>query len=346
MDLFNSLTINLVFLICLYFFFKKKSILIDNTSYSIHKKIGKENNSPILIGGLYLLFLSLFYFKNLTIEIHIILFLICVIGIMSDKSFITSAFLRFLLQLFLLLFIVYFGNLNISDLRIDFLNEILKNRLLNISLTIFCLAILLNGTNFIDGLNGLVVGYYILLLASLIFAMFVNDQIIFKEYNFNFIVILFNSLIFFFVLNIFGKVYMGDSGSYLIAIIIGIYFIKFYELNIFISPYYIALLLWYPAFENLFSLVRRVINQNEISMPDNMHLHQLIFRFLRIKKYFNYKMINSISSIIILLFNTPSFIFASLNIFDTKKLLLILVINISAYCIVYFKIKFFLSNKN
>jgi UDP-N-acetylmuramyl pentapeptide phosphotransferase/UDP-N-acetylglucosamine-1-phosphate transferase len=346
MDLFNSLTINLVFLICLYFFFKKKSILIDNTSYSIHKKIGKENNSPILIGGLYLLFLSLFYFKNLTIEIHIILFLICVIGIMSDKSFITSAFLRFLLQLFLLLFIVYFGNLNISDLRIDFLNEILKNRLLNISLTIFCLAILLNGTNFIDGLNGLVVGYYILLLASLIFAMFVNDQIIFKEYNFNFIVILFNSLIFFFVLNIFGKVYMGDSGSYLIAIIIGIYLIKFYELNIFISPYYIALLLWYPAFENLFSLVRRVISQNKISMPDNMHLHQLIFRFLRKKKYFNYKMINSISSIIILLFNIPSFIFASLNIFDTKKILLILSINILVYCTVYLKIKIFLSNKN
>ena len=346
MDLFNSLTLNLVFLICLYFFFKKKSILIDNTSYSIHKKIGKENNSPILIGGLYLLFLSLFYFKNLTIEIHIILFLICVIGIMSDKSFITSAFLRFLLQLFLLLFIVYFCNLNISDLRIDFLNEILKNRLLNISLTIFCLAILLNGTNFIDGLNGLVVGYYILLLASLIFAMFVNDQIIFNEYNFNFIVILFYSLIFFFVLNIFGKVYMGDSGSYLIAIIIGIYLIKFYELNIFISPYYIALLLWYPAFENLFSLVRRVISQNKISMPDNMHLHQLIFRFLRIKKYFNYKMNNSISSIIILLFNIPSFIFASLNIFDTKKILLILSINILVYCTAYLKIKIFLSNKN
>jgi UDP-N-acetylmuramyl pentapeptide phosphotransferase/UDP-N-acetylglucosamine-1-phosphate transferase len=51
---------------------------------------------------------------------------------------------------------------------------------------------------------------------------------------------------------------MGDSGSYLIAIIIGIYLIKFYELNILISPYYIALLLWYPAFENLFSLVRRL----------------------------------------------------------------------------------------
>jgi len=346
MDLFSSLIINLVFLICLYFFFKKKSFLIDNTSFSIHKKIGKENNSPVLIGGLYLLFLSLFHFKNLTIEIHIILFLMFVIGTMSDKNFVTSAFSRFLLQLLLLFFIVYFGNLNINDLRIDFLNEILKNKLLNISLTIFCLAILLNGTNFIDGLNGLAVGYYILLLASLIFVMFVNDQIIIKEYNFNFIEILFYSLIFFFVLNIFGKVYMGDSGSYLIATIIGIYLIKFYELNILISPYYIALLLWYPAFENLFSLVRRLIRHNKISKPDNMHLHQLIFRFLRIKKYFNYKMINSISSIIILLFNIPSFIFASLNIFDTKKLILILAINISTYCIVYLKIKFFLSNKN
>ena len=126
MDLFNSLIINFVFLLCLYFFFKKKSILIDNTSFSIHKKIGKENNSPILIGGLYLLFLSLFHFKNLTIEIYIILSLICAIGIMSDKNFITSASLRFLFQLLLLFLIVYFGNLNIYDLRIDFLNQILK----------------------------------------------------------------------------------------------------------------------------------------------------------------------------------------------------------------------------
>ena len=79
-----------------------------------------------------------------------------------------------------LFLIVYFGNLNINDLRIDFLNEILKNRLLNVSLTIFCLAILLNGTNFIDGLNGLAVGYYILLLASLIFVMLLNNQVIIK----------------------------------------------------------------------------------------------------------------------------------------------------------------------
>ena len=44
-----------------------------------------------------------------------------------------------------------------------------------------------------------------------------------------------------FIFNIFGKVYLGDSGSYLISLVLGAYLIKFYYLNTNLSPYYIAL---------------------------------------------------------------------------------------------------------
>ena len=60
---------------------------------------------------------------------------------------------------------------------------------------------------------------------------------------------------------------------YLFAIIL----IKIYNFNNTISPYFIVNLLWYPAFEILFSLIRKVKNKFSPMIPDTMHLHQLIF---------------------------------------------------------------------
>ena len=51
-----------------------------------------------------------------------------------------------------------------------------------------------------------------------------------------------------------------------------------------ISPYFIANLLWYPAFENLFSIVRRNFSKSNNYLPDNNHLHQLIFKYFKKKK--------------------------------------------------------------
>ena len=77
---------------------------------------------------------------------------------------------------------------------------------------------------------------------------------------------------------------MGDGGSYLIGLIIGYYLIDISNLNVDVSPYYVAVLLWYPAFENLFSLVRRSLKKIDISQPDNYHLHQMIYKILKKKK--------------------------------------------------------------
>ena len=51
-----------------------------------------------------------------------------------------------------------------------------------------------------------------------------------------------------------------------------------------VSPYFIANLFWYPAFENLFSIIRRVLSQKKNYLADNLHLHQLIFIYLSKKK--------------------------------------------------------------
>ena len=112
--------------------------------------------------------------------------------------------------------------------------------------------------------------------------------------------ILFFSLLFLLLLNYKGLIFLGDGGSYLIGLIIGYYLIDISNLNVDVSPYYVAVLLWYPAFENLFSLVRRSLKKIDISQPDNYHLHQMIYKIIKKKKYCDDENINFMTSLILL----------------------------------------------
>ena len=64
-------------------------------------------------------------------------------------------------------------------------------------------------------------------------------------------------LIYLLLFNLLNKLYLGDSGSYLLGVSIGSILIFIYKEISFISPFFIVLLLWYPCFENLFSIIRK-----------------------------------------------------------------------------------------
>ena len=163
----------------------------------------------------------------------------------------------------------------------------------------------------------------------------------FGDYNKNittddkFLYLMLYSLIIFYIFNVFGFVYLGDSGSYLISILIGIYLIKFNSLNIYVSPYYIASILWYPAFENFFSLVRRVYQKKKISSADKLHLHQLVYIYLKTKKISNTKWLNSLSGIVLLIIFLPSLIISNIYISHSLTLISIISFNIFLYLGIY-----------
>ena len=82
---------------------------------------------------------------------------------------------------------------------------------------------------------------------------------------------------------------MGDSGAYSIGFLIGFLLIEIYNLNPEISPFFIITLIWYPCFENLFSILRKFRFKSSPLRPDSRHLHQLVFFYLKekigIKRY-------------------------------------------------------------
>ena len=95
-------------------------------------------------------------------------------------------------------------------------------------------------------------------------------------------------------------------------------------------------LLWYPAFENLFSILRKL--KTGISTPDNFHLHHFIYLELN-KKFKKNNFNNSLTGVIINLFNLILLIMASFFANHSAYLSIILGLNISIYLIVYYLLK-------
>lgn len=312
------------------FFFKKIS-LFSNYSGEVHQKFLGEKKVP-LIGGIYLIFFSLFFFQNHLI-LCLFLFLIFLIGFSSDVGFITSPFIRLLLQLIVTIILVIFLDLQILSTRVVFLDHFLSYYFASILFTSFCLIILMNGSNFIDGLNGLVLGYYLIIIFILYKVGLIND-LFYDGLELQFFIYFLSVLLLF---NFSNRLYLGDAGSYLLSFLIGYLLISIYNNNLTFSPFFVVLLLWYPCYENLFSIIRKFKLNKSPVIPDNKHLHQLIFIFL--KKKFKHKsyQTNNYASVIINLYNLIIFYFGSLDIYNTQYQIMLIILNVIIYTVIYSK---------
>ena len=134
--------------------------------------------------------------------------------------------------------------------------------------------------------------------------------------------------------------FLGDSGSYILGFIFSVILIETYNLNNNFSPFFIILLLWYPCFETLFSILRKNIIKKSPMSPDINHFHQLIFLFIKKKFKFNLLYSNIISANIINLYNAIIFII-SVNYFSNSQAqILLILLNLILYTVIYFKIYF------
>jgi hypothetical protein len=94
-------------------------------------------------------------------------------------------------------------------------------------------------------------------------------------------------------------------------------------------------ILWYPAYENLFSIIRKLIFKKSPSNPDNEHLHQLIYIFLKknIKK--NNFFSNSLTGILICIYNLIYFNLIFNYFSNTKVLVFSILFNVTLYNITF-----------
>ena len=314
------------------FLFNKEN-LFQSLTGDKHQRFIEKKNIP-LTGGVAIIFLS-FFINNFNFEISYLVFIcIFLIGLLSDIKFLKSAKKRFLLQILTILLFIIYSDLSIYNVRVFFIDFFLEYKFFSYIFVAFCLLIVVNGSNFIDGLNGLVLGYYIIILAIILNLGLAEGVNGLESVLKNYFIILTYLLIF----NYINKIYLGDSGSYFLGLGSGILLITLYNNIENISPFFIVLLLWYPCFENLFSILRKYKFSSSPLEADNKHFHQLLFNYLKKKLNYSNLFTNNLSSILINLFNLLIFFSASKDIFNSRLQISLIFLCILTYSILYFKL--------
>jgi UDP-N-acetylmuramyl pentapeptide phosphotransferase/UDP-N-acetylglucosamine-1-phosphate transferase len=163
----------------------------------------------------------------------------------------------------------------LDRLDIPGLDALLQWSLFAIAFTAFAVGGIANAMNIIDGYNGLVGGFGVLVLAALAWvAGRVGDSVVLTAS-----LIMLGTLLGFLVWNYpKGKIFLGDGGAYLLGFWLAELSVLLVVRNPDVSPWFPLVLLVYPIFETLFSIYRRTfLRAGNAGRPDALHLHQLIY---------------------------------------------------------------------
>ena len=316
----------------------KNKYFLDPNKNLVHKSFLNQRNDVPFSGGILILISCLIFLSSEYNILKIFLILISGVGILSDLEILKSPSKRIAFQTLIIgIFLIISGTL-IESIRIEILESLFEIYQFKLVFTIFCLLILINGTNFLDGLNTLVTVYYIMVIFCILYLKYRHNF----DLNLDVLKVVLPALIVFLFFNFFGKAYLGDNGSYLISFVVGVVLIEISNKNFLdlstsqeFSPYFIACLLWYPAYENLFSIIRKKLKKISPIEPDNNHLHQLIYLKLRKKLKIKNEVLNTLAGIIINTYNLFIFFICVNNYTNTKLLVLVLGINALVYTSLY-----------
>ena len=265
-------------------------------------------NTKILpLGGLTLIILFLLNYQYFNFHIIIASIVLFFLGFCSDLKIIKSPYLRFILMLIPISIFIYYSNLSISSNNFPVIGELIENKLFNFIFLLTCILIIVNGCNFIDGVNNNLNIYFILFNLTVIYLKYIND--INLDHNIVFLVF---SVIFFFF-NYKNILMAGDSGSYLVGFISSVEAVMITNQIENLSKYFAILLLAYPSYEVLFSMIRK--RKNNFFFPDGKHLHLLLIKFNKknhIKTSFQLNFINLIIFFIGIYFSTDDIVLITL----------------------------------
>lgn len=286
----NFILFNILFFYIFYFiinkawskhsFFKKTAVLYKGEQRVHLGEIPRLGGLIIYIQLIiYYFFSNNFYFEfNNYSYLLLFLFPLMLLSVLEDLFNNVSYKIRlFLIFITSILIIAYnIPHLPVID-EIPFIAFIFENIFISSIFFILCLMTLANGFNFIDGMNGLL-GFFAtgVCLSCINLSFIANDLISVQPL---FLYLLF--IVCFLIINYpFGKIFLGDSGAYLLAFLLGSWIINFFGTHNNISSWNAVLIFFYPATEVIYSYFRKVKNKKSPFHPDREHLHLKIFDIL------------------------------------------------------------------
>ncbi len=262
---------------------------------NIDKPDGKRklHQNPVPLAGGIIIFLNLsiyFFFTLINLNLpfdeiifknekNLILFfitsiLIFILGFMDDRLNM-SASIKFIIITILITFILIFDEtLNIKLVKFSFIESEFNLSGYSILFTCFCFLVFLNAFNMFDGINLQSSIYSIIIFFSLL--IFYGNLLIVK--------IILISILTCSYLNLKNKSFLGDSGSLLLAFLIGYLFIKLYNFKLINFTDEVVLYMLLPGVDLIRLFFKRIYLKRNPLTPDRFHLHHLLLSRYSFKK--------------------------------------------------------------
>jgi len=202
---------------------------------------------------------------------------------LKDDLLTISARKKFFVQVFAALLLITMGDIRFTDLHGIFgIHEI--GYLTSVTLSLLAMIGIINAVNLIDGIDGLASGLAI--FGSTVFGVWFylsgNYQLSIMSFA------LVGSLSGFFLFNVFGtsnKLFMGDTGSLIIGIIMSTMVIKFNQLNLVADPFNILAapafslaVIIVPIIDTFRVMTIRILNKKSPFSADNNHVHHRLLK--------------------------------------------------------------------
>lgn len=299
----------------------KKGIFIDDNISELPQKF---HTAPTpRIGGLGIFIGCFFLMVNTKIGLFLMLASVpaFVSGFLEDLFAKISPGRRLIIMLVSAVMAIYLLGVVVTDFT--FFKVPLE---IGVVITIVAIIGMINGTNLIDGINGLSSGISIIIFTTY---FFISRTI--GDTDIEFIsAICAVTILAFFVFNYpKGKIFLGDGGAYFIGFMLAAVAILLRKNNVAVSPWFILCTLIHPVWEVIFSFFRKAVIEKESPfMPDPYHIHQFIFIYIAKKN-------NPMTTIVILPFVLINN-FIALQFYNNHLVLLVLALAyIGLYTTVY-----------
>lgn len=237
---------------------------------------------------------------------------------------------------------IFITQVNIKYTGIAIIDYFISYPVISIILTTLIIVGFLNSINIIDGFNGLASGsILIMIIAITIICFIVNDYVLVRIS----LVLIVSNLAFILFNWPSGKIFLGDSGAYLLGIWLVELGILMQHRSSNISPLAPVLIGAYPMIETLFTIYRRkIMTRQSAFLPDALHLHTLLFKRLISKPaiFFSTEDLlnkqNSKVAIYIWGFVGVDCLISIIFFENTKILLLAIILSFIIYVIIYFSL--------
>lgn len=259
---------------------KNMNIMDIPNERSVHKK-----PTPLL-GGIAIFLSFLFGFilfgnqNPLMISILIASFLILLLGIFDDIKPIKARY-KFIMHILVALIVVFYGGLKLT--HVDIFGLSLNFKWMSPYVTILIIVGIINAVNLIDGLDGLCAG-----ISSIYFLTIGVIALILNKFNGLDIILSFIMLgatLGFLVFNFPpAKIFMGDTGSTFLGLMISVIMLLGFKTVTLTSLLIPLVLLILPITDTLFAIIRRALNKKPIGQADKEHIHHQLLKHLSTRK--------------------------------------------------------------